>query len=246
MEFQDKVALITGGARGIGRAIAENLARKSAHIVLMDISESVHDTARELEAFGVKTLGITGSVTEETDVKRLFREIESVFGKLDICINNAGININNLTMKTSLKDFQQVLNVNLNGTFLVSRAAMLMMLKKRYGRIINISSIVGIRGNAGQAGYSSAKAGIIGLTKTMAVEVAKKNITVNTVAPGYIATEMTDALDTEVKARYKKYIPMQEFGTLDDVAESVAFLASDKAKYITGQTLVVDGGLLLI
>jgi 3-oxoacyl-[acyl-carrier protein] reductase len=245
MEFKGKVALITGGSQGIGRAIAEKLAKEGADIVLADISESVKNTAAEIEKLGVKTLAVVGSVADEQDVKNLFKEISEKFGKLDICINNAGISINSLTMRTSAADFDKVITVNLRSVFLISKEAMLMMMKNKYGKIVSISSIVGIRGNGGQPGYSASKAGIIGLTKTMAAEVAKRNITVNAVAPGFIETSMTSELDEKVKERYMQFIPMQKYGDIDDVSEAVMFLASDRSKYITGQVLVVDGGMLL-
>lgn len=245
MDFKGKVALVTGASQGIGRTIAEKLAGEGADLVLADISDSVKQTAFEIEKLGVKTLAVVGSVADEQDVKGLFKEINEKFGKLDICINNAGISINSLTMRTSADDFDKVMTVNLRSVFLVSKEAMLMMMKNKYGRIVSISSIVGIRGNAGQPGYSASKAGIIGLTKTMAAEVAKRNITVNAVAPGFIETSMTGELDEKVKERYMQFIPMQKYGDVNDVSEAVAFLASDKAKYITGQVLVVDGGMLL-
>lgn len=246
MEFKGKVALVTGGSQGIGRAIAERLAKEGADIVLADISEKVKENASQIEKMGVKAIGVVGSVAIEEDVKNLFKEINSKFGKLDICINNAGISIDGLTMRFSANDFDKVISVNLRSVFLVSKEAMLMMMKNKYGRIVSISSIVGIRGNGGQPGYSASKAGIIGLTKTMASEVAKRNITVNAVAPGFIETSMTGELDEKVKEKYMEFIPMRKYGEAADVAEAVAFLASDRAKYITGQVLVVDGGMLLI
>ena len=246
MELKDKITLVTGGSRGIGRAIAERLAKEGSDIVLADISDSVHNSAKEIEKeFGVKAIGVVGSVADEADVKNLFKEISDKFGKLDVCVNNAGISINSLTMRTSADDFDKVISINLRSVFLVSKEAMLLMMRNKYGRIVNISSIVGIRGNAGQPGYSASKAGIIGLTKTTAAEVAKRNITVNAVAPGFIETEMTGELDEKVKERYMEFIPMKAYGDVGDVSEAVAFLASDRAKYITGQVLVVDGGMLL-
>lgn len=245
MEFKDKVILVTGASRGIGKAIAENFAKLGGNLVLSDVSDSVHDTAKELEKYNIKAIGVVGSVSDENDVKELFKKIIDEFGKIDVCVNNAGINVNSLTMRTSANDFNKVVDVNLKGTFLISKEAMLAMMKKRYGRIINVSSIVGIRGNAGQPGYSASKAGIIGLTKTNAAEVASRNITVNAVAPGFITTEMTGELDEKVKQKYMDMIPMKQYGEMQDVAEAIAFLASDKARYITGQVIVVDGGLLL-
>jgi len=246
MELKDKVALITGGSRGIGRAIAERLAKDGANIVIADISKDVEKSANEIASqYKVEAIGVSGSVADEQDVKNLFNVIREKFGKLDICINNAGISINSLTMRTSAEDFDKVIAVNLRSVFLVSKEAMLLMMRNKYGKIVNISSIVGIRGNAGQPGYSASKAGIIGLTKTTAAEVAKRNITVNAVAPGFIQTEMTGELDESVKERYMSLIPMQKYGEVADVSEAVAFLASDRSKYITGQVLVVDGGMML-
>ena len=246
MELKDKIALVTGASRGIGRAIAEKLASRGANIIVADIAESAHDTAKEIAAkYKVKAIGVVGSVADEADVKELFKKISDEFGQLDICVNNAGISINSLTMRTSAEDFDKVIAVNLRSVFLVSKEAMLLMMRKKYGKIVNIASIVGIRGNAGQPGYSASKAGIIGLTKTTAAEVAKRNITVNAVAPGFIETEMTGELDEKIKERYMQFIPMSKYGDVDDVSEAVAFLSSDKSKYITGQVLVVDGGMLL-
>jgi 3-oxoacyl-[acyl-carrier protein] reductase len=246
MEFKGKVALVTGGSRGIGRAIAEKFAANGADIVLGDVSPAVEQSAKEIaEKYKVKAIGVVGSVAVEADVKAMFAKIAEVFGKLDICINNAGISINTLTMRTSAEDFDKVMTVNLRSVFLVSKEAMLMMMKERYGKIVSISSIVGLRGNAGQPGYSASKAGIVGLTKTMAAEVAKRNINVNAVAPGFIQTEMTNELNDKVKEKYMEQIPMQKYGEVDDVAEAVMFLASERSKYITGQVLVVDGGIML-
>ena len=245
MDLKNKIALVTGGSQGIGRAIAEKLAKEGADIILADISDSVTQAAAEIAKLGVKAIGVKGSVADEGDVKNLFKKISDKFGRLDICINNAGISINGLTMRTSADDFDKVISVNLRSVFLVSKEAMLMMMKQKYGKIVNISSIVGIRGNAGQPGYSASKAGIIGLTKTMAAEVAKRNITINAIAPGFIQTSMTDELDEKVKEKYMSIIPMQKYGGVEDISEAVTFLASDKSKYITGQVLVVDGGILL-
>lgn len=246
MSFKERVVLVTGGSRGIGRAIAEKFAKEGADIVLADVSKSVEQAASEISKLGVKAIGVVGSVADEGDVKNLFKVIGEKFGKLDICINNAGISIDGLTMRTNADDFNKVIDVNLKSVFLVSKEAMLIMMKKKYGRIVNISSIVGLRGNAGQPGYSASKAGIIGLTKTMASEIAKRNITVNAIAPGFIQTEMTDNLDDKVKEKYMSMIPMHKYGDVDDISEAVAFLSSEQAKYITGQVLVVDGGMMLI
>lgn len=245
MDLKGKVALITGGSRGIGKTIAEKFAEAGADIVLADISSSVEDAAKEISKLGVKAIGVIGSVADESDVKNLFKKITEEFGRLDICINNAGISINGLTMRTSAEDFDKVIAVNLRSVFLVGKEALLLMMRSKYGKIVNMASIVGIRGNAGQPGYASSKAGIIGLTKTMAAEVAKRNITVNAIAPGFIETEMTGELDESIKEKYMNFIPMKKYGDVDDVAEAALFLASDRSKYITGQVLVVDGGMLL-
>jgi 3-oxoacyl-[acyl-carrier protein] reductase len=246
MDFKDKVALVTGGSRGIGRAIAERLASEGAKIVLGDISPAVEQSAKEIaDKYKVEAIGVVGSVAVEEDVKTLFKKIEEKFGRLDICVNNAGISINGLTMRMSAEDFDKIMSINLRSVFLVSKEAAIVMMKQKYGRIVNIASIVGIRGNAGQPGYASSKAAIIGLTKTMAAEIASRNITVNAVAPGFIQTDMTGELPDEVKKKYMEQIPMRKYGEVADVAEAVAFLASDRAKYITGDVLVVDGGILL-
>jgi 3-oxoacyl-[acyl-carrier protein] reductase len=246
MEFKGKNVLVTGAARGIGYAIAEFFAENGADIILADISDAVADSAKKIaDKYGVKAVGIAGSVADEKDVDNLFKKIEDEFGKLDVCINNAGISINGLTMRMSVEDFDKVIAVNLRSVFLVGKQAMLMMMKKKSGSIVNIASIVGIRGNAGQPGYASSKAGIIGLTKTMASEIAKRGVRVNAVAPGFIETEMTGELDEKVKERYMQFIPMNKYGEVRDVAEAVGFLAGDRSKYITGETLVVDGGILL-
>lgn len=245
MEFKDKVVLVTGAYRGIGKFIAQHFVSKGAHVVLSDVSDSIQDTVKEIQTSESRVIGVSGSVADENDVKALFKVISEEFGRLDICVNNAGINVNSLTMRTSAADFDKVVNVNLRGTFLVSKEAMLLMMRKKYGRIVNISSVVGVRGNVGQPGYSASKAGIIGLTKTNAAEVASRNITVNAVAPGFIVTEMSGEVDPKRQELYMKAIPMKKYGEMLDVAEAVSFLASDKAKYVTGQVLVVDGGMLL-
>ena len=246
MDLKDKIALVTGASRGIGRAIAEKFAKEGAKLILTATSDAINVVAKEIsEKYGVETTGVAGDVSKEDDVKSLFKTIIEKYGKLDICVNNAGITKDTLSMRMSADDFDKVINVNLRSVFLISKEAAMVMMKEKYGRIINMSSIVGIRGNVGQANYAASKAGIIGITKTMAAELAKRNITVNAVAPGFIDTDMTKAVSEKAKEEFLKMIPMDRSGEPNDIAEAVAFFASDRAKYITGQVLAVDGGLLL-
>lgn len=246
MEFKDKVALVTGASRGIGYSIAERLAKDGANIILTATSNKIEEVAKELSSkYNIQAIGVAGDISKESDVKTLFKTITEKFGKLDICVNNAGITKDTLSMRMSAEDFDAVINVNLRSVFLVSKEAILLMMREKYGRIVNMSSIVGLRGNVGQANYAASKAGIIGLTKTLAAEVAKRNITVNAVAPGFIDTDMTKAVSDKAKEEFLKLIPMEKAGLPEDIAEAVVFLASDRAKYITGQVLVVDGGLML-
>jgi len=246
MDFKDKIALVTGASRGLGYAIATKFAEGGASLIMTARSDSIKDTANEFsKKYNIKAIGVPGDISNEEYVKELFKIISSEFGKLSICVNNAGITKDGLSMRMSSSDFDDVINTNLKSTFLVSREAVIMMMREKYGRIVNLSSIVGIRGNVGQVNYSASKAGIIGITKTMAAEVAKRNITINAVAPGFIDTDMTKAISEKAKEEFLKIIPMERAGEPNDIAEAVAFLSSDSAKYITGQVLVVDGGLLL-
>jgi len=246
MEFQNKIALVTGASRGIGYAIAEKFAKEKANLILTATSNAIEKVASELSAkYNIQAIGVAGDISKEADVKSLFKTITEKFGRLDICVNNAGITKDTLSMRMSAEDFDAVINVNLRSVFLVSKEAILLMMREKYGRIVNMSSIVGLRGNVGQANYAASKAGIIGLTKTLAAEVAKRNITVNAIAPGFIDTDMTKAVSDKAREEFLKLIPMEKAGLPEDIAEAVAFLASDRAKYITGQVLVVDGGLML-
>ncbi len=246
MEFKGKIALVTGASRGIGYAIAERLSKDGANLVLTATSNKIEEVAKELsEKYNIQAIGVAGDISKESDVKSLFKIITEKFGKLDICVNNAGITKDTLSMRMSAEDFDAVINTNLRSVFLVSKEAIMLMMREKYGRIVNMSSIVGIRGNVGQANYAASKAGIIGLTKTLAAEVAKRNITVNAIAPGFIDTDMTKAVSDKAREEFLKLIPMEKAGEPQDIAEAVAFLASDRAKYITGQVLVVDGGLML-
>ncbi|RJQ41249.1 MAG: 3-oxoacyl-[acyl-carrier-protein] reductase [Nitrospiraceae bacterium] len=246
MDFKNQVAVITGGARGIGKTIAEALARKGVNIVIADISaEQAQGTAAELEKLGVKSTGIGLDVSKAEEVARVFGEIAKEYGKIDILVNNAGITRDGLIMRMKEEDWDAVININLKSVFLCSKEAVKIMAKQRYGRIINISSVVAFMGNPGQANYSASKAGIVGLTKTTAKEYASRGITANAVAPGFITTAMTEALPENVKEEMKRAIPLGRFGTTDDVSNAVVFLASPDAGYITGQVIHVNGGMYM-
>ncbi len=243
MDLSNKVAIVTGSGRGIGRAIALKLAEVGATVVVNDIDEAVKGVAEEIKATGRESLPILADVSSSSDVARLVEETVAAYGRIDILVNNAGIARDQLLLRMSEEDWDKVLNVNLKSVFLCTKAVLRPMAKQRWGRIISISSIVGIVGNKGQANYASAKAGIIGFTRTIAKEVASHGITVNAIAPGFIDTEMTQRLKEEWKQEIKRQIPLGDFGSPRDVAEAVAFLASEEAKYITGQVLGVDGGM---
>ncbi len=243
MDLSNKIAIVTGSGQGIGKAIAIRLAEAGAAVVVNSRSESANAVAAEINGTGRKSTAILGDVSSAADVTRLFDQTLAVYGKIDILVNNAGITRDNLLMRMSDEDWDSVLNINLKSVFLCTRAAMRPMLKQRSGRIINISSIVGIIGNPGQANYVSAKAGIIGFTRSIAKEVGSRGITVNAIAPGFIETEMTKNLPEKQRLELANRIPLGCFGTPRDVAEAAAFLASDEARYITGQVLSVDGGM---
>ncbi|MHB2153668.1 3-oxoacyl-[acyl-carrier-protein] reductase [Calditrichota bacterium GD2] len=243
---EGKVAIVTGSARGIGKAIALKLAREGYHVVISDIlQDAAKETAQEIEKLGVKSLAVVADVSKAEDAGNLIKQTVEAFGQVDVLVNNAGITRDNLAIRMSEGEWDSVLNINLKGTFLCSQAAAKVMMKKRSGRIINIASVSGILGTAGQANYASSKAGVIALTKAFARELGARNITVNAVAPGYIATEMTEKLPENVKEEYLKQIPLKRAGTPEDVANVVAFLASDAASYVTGTTLIVSGGLVM-
>jgi len=246
MGLKDKVALITGGARGIGRAIALAFAREGADIAIADVNqEEAEKTAKDIEALGRKSLPILMDVTNYAKVEEALNKILDKFGKVDILVNNAGITKDSLLLRMNEADWDAVINVNLKGTFNCTKAVSKAMIKQHSGKIINIASIIGIIGNAGQANYSASKAGIIALTKTAAKELATRNINVNAVAPGFIQTEMTARLSEDIKQKMKEAIPLNKFGSPDDVAAVCLFLASEAANYITGQTIVVDGGMVM-
>ena len=246
-DFEGKIAVVTGGARGIGRAIAERLARGGADVALCDVAEDVlASTAASIAAdFGVRARGYKVNVADSEAVADFIGAVVKDFGKLDILVNNAGIARDGMLFRMSDDDFDRVLKVNLYGTFYFCRAAGRVMSKQRSGRIVNISSVIGVMGNAGQANYAASKGGVIALTKAVAKELAGRGVTVNAVAPGFIETEMTAALPAEVRQNYMATIPLGRFGSPADVAEVVAFLASDAASYLTGHVLFVDGGMMI-
>ncbi len=242
-----KVALITGATRGIGKQIAIKLAKEGYNIAInyRKENEELENTKREIEEQNVKCLAVQGDVSNFEDTKRFVDEVINEFGAIDVLVNNAGITKDMLILRMQKEDFESVVNVNLTGTFNVTKNVVPYMMKKRSGRIINISSVVGISGNAGQTNYSASKAGIIGFTKSLAKEVASRNILVNAVAPGFIETDMTSILKDDVKAEIAKNIPLKRMGKAEDVANVVKFLASDDSSYVTGQVLQVDGGMLM-
>ncbi len=242
MDLSSKVAIITGGARGIGREIALRLAEAGATAVVSDVADA-EPVAEEIKKMGRQSLAVAADVTSASDVAGMVEKVIAEYGRIDILVNNAGIARDQLLMRMSEEDWEAVLNVNLKSVFLCTRGVLRQMVKQRWGRIVSISSIVGIVGNPGQANYSSSKAGMIGFTKTIAREVGSRGITVNAIAPGFIVSKMTDQLSEEQKSEMLKRIPLGFLGTPRDVAEAVAFLASEEARYITGQVLGVDGGL---
>ena len=249
MNLNDRVAIVTGSARGIGREIALKLAEVGADVVVNDIeaaTEPLEKVVQEIQGLGRKSLAVTADVSSTADVNHLMDTAVNEFGKIDILVNNAGVTRDNLLMKMTDEEWDTVLNIDLKSAFLCTRAVIRHMLRQRSGRIISIASVVGMIGNAGQANYSSAKAGIIGFTKSIAKEVGSRSITVNAIAPGYIQTKMTEQLSDEQSQEMLKHIPLASLGTPRDVAEAVAFLASDEARYITGHVLNVDGGMVLI
>jgi 3-oxoacyl-[acyl-carrier protein] reductase len=241
IDFTGKTALVTGSGRGIGRTIAEQFAANGANVVVCDIDEATAtQTAADL---GERALGVRADVTSEAEIEALLKAAVDRFSRLDILVNNAGITRDGLLVRMSAADWDTVLDINLKGTFLVSKAAARIMMKQRSGRIVNIASVVGLGGNAGQTNYSASKAGMIGLTKSAARELAGRGITVNAVAPGYIATDMTGKLPEAAREEFLKRVFIGREGTPQDVASAVLFFASDQASYITGQVLAIDGGL---
>lgn len=245
MDLTDRVAIVTGSGRGIGKTIALKLAEVGAKVVINDIGEVsyVESVAEEIRAMNRESLAVLGDVTSPSDVNNLVETVINTYGKIDILVNNAGITRDQLLLRMSEEDWDRVIAVNLKSVFLCTKAVIRHMTAQKWGRIINMSSVVGIAGNAGQANYSASKAGIIGFTKTVAKEVGSRGITVNAIAPGFIDTPMTRQLKESWIEEIKKRIPAGYLGTPQDVAEAVAFLASEEARYINGHVLNVDGGM---
>lgn len=242
-----RVAIVTGAGRGIGRAVALRLAAEGASVAISYRSndDAARETADAVREAGVECEVFKGDVASAEDVRALFEGVSAAFGRLDILVNNAGLTRDNLMMRMKEEEFDEVLRTNLGGTYLCTRAALRPMIRARWGRIVNISSVVGLVGNAGQANYAASKAGIIGFTKSVAREVAQRGITANAVAPGYVETELTGSLPEDVKEAIRTQVPMGRFGEAEEVAEVVAFLAGEGAGYVTGQTIAVDGGMTM-
>jgi len=245
MRLKDRVAIITGGARGIGKKISQAFLEEGAFVYIFDVNEE--EGARTVDefqsAYDNKVNFFKVDITDEKGVEQSIKKIIEAKGRIDILVNNAGITRDNLILRMSLKDWKKVIDINLTGAFICSKHTVKYMVKNRSGKIINISSIVGVHGNAGQSNYSSAKAGIIGLTKTLARELAGRNILVNAIAPGYIETEMTEKLSDKIKEKLMEQIPAGRLGSVDDVAKTALFLASDDSNYITGTVINLDGGM---
>ncbi len=246
LKLAGKVALITGAAQGIGKAVALLLARNGADIVVSDINlEKAEETAREIEAIGVKAMAVKVNVASLDDVEHMTGAILEKFGKIDILVNNAGITRDKLILRMTEEDWNAVLDVNLKGTFHCTKTVVRHMARQRSGKIVSIASVVGEMGNAGQVNYAASKAGVIGLTKTIAREFAQRGINVNAIAPGYIETPMTEGLPEKVKEELMRLIPMERLGKPEDIAEAVLFLVSEESNYITGHVLKVNGGIYM-
>jgi len=246
MVLRDKVALVTGAARGIGRVIALKFASAGADVAVGDISlEAAEAVAAEIRNMGRRAVAASGSVDKLEDVEAFVAKISSELGRIDILVNNAGITRDTLLLRMKEEEWDSVLSVNLKGAFLCTKAVAKLMIKQRNGRIVNISSVVGLMGNAGQVNYSASKAGLLGLTKSVARELASRNIPVNAIAPGFITTSMTEVLSENVKKDLMTQIPLGRLGSPEDIANTALFLVSDAASYITGQTIAVDGGMVM-
>jgi 3-oxoacyl-[acyl-carrier protein] reductase len=245
MKIAHEVALVTGAARGIGKAVASALAEAGASVVLTDLLPEVHETTAALQEKGYKVSAVTGNVASLADAQQMVDKAVEEYGRLDILVNNAGITRDNLLLRMPEEDWDQVIAVNLKGTFNMTKAAVKTMLKQRSGKIINIASVIGQIGNTGQANYAASKAGVIAFTKTMARELAGRGIRVNAVAPGFIQSQMTEKLPEDLKNTILRQIPLGKFGQPEDVAKVVLFLASGASGYITGQVLRVDGGMVM-
>ena len=246
-QLTDRIAVVTGGSRGIGRAVALELAKRGATVVVnyQQNAEAAHQVVESITGSGGAAMAVQADVATEEGANALIKAAIDTYGKLDILINNAGVTRDNVIMLMSAEDFDSVIQTNLRSTWLCSKAAVRSMMRKRYGRIVNMSSISGVAGNGGQTNYSASKAGIIGLTKSLAREVASRNITVNAVAPGFVLTDLTASLPEDILKRINENIPLGRWGTVEDVAQATAFLVSDEAAYITGHVLQVDGGMAM-
>ena len=244
---EEKVVLVTGGSRGIGKEVAMKFAKEGYNVVTNYVSDKTDKEGlkKEFENNNVKALVLKADVSKAEDVENLVKQAIDTFGKIDVLVNNAGITRDNLLMRMPEEDFDKVIETNLKGTFLVTKAVTKYMMKKRQGSIINLSSVVGVAGNAGQSNYSASKAGIIGFTKSVAKELASRNIRANAVAPGFIETDMTDVLKEDVKEHIYNQIPLKRMGTAKEVAELIYFLGSDNSSYITGQVINIDGGMVM-
>lgn len=247
MNLEGKVALVTGASRGIGREIALELAREGCNVAVnfAGSEAKANEVVDEIKGLGRQAIAVQCNVSNSEAVQAMVKETIGQFGSLDILVNNAGITKDNLLMRMKETEWDDVININLKGVFLCTKAVTRQMMKQRSGRIINISSIVGVSGNPGQANYVAAKSGVIGLTKTTAKELAPRGITVNAIAPGFISTDMTDQLQEDVRNEMLKQIPLSRFGDPKDIAKVVTFVASDSAAYMTGQTLHIDGGMVM-
>ncbi len=245
MTLNNKISLVTGGTRGIGREVALALAKEGSDVAISYTSneELALNIVEEIKNLGVNSIAVEANVANNDDVVNMIKTVEEKLGTIDILVNNAGITKDNILIKMSEEDWDSVLDVNLKGVFLCSKAIARAMMKKRYGKIINISSVVGINGNPGQSNYSASKAGVIGFTKSIAKELASRGIRINAIAPGFIETDMTNALKDEIKNEMMKNIPLNSFGQPKDIAHLVLFLASEKSDYITGEVIKVDGGM---
>ncbi len=245
LDLKGKKALVTGSTRGIGKAIVHRLAKAGADVVVTGTTEEkAKEVAESLKSYGVNAIGVKMDLRDDKSIEEAFEKINEEFGDIDILVNNAGITRDALFMRMSDEDWEDVINVNLNGTFRVTKRVVRGMIKKRWGRIINMSSVIGFAGNQGQTNYSASKSALLGFTKSLAKELGPRNITVNAVAPGFIETDMTAGLSEEVKEWYKSHIVLGRFGSPEEVADVVLFLSSDMASYITGEIIHVNGGML--